>query len=87
MTKSSPSRVWIPVLLCLAAFLGVFALINFCYLPHFIDGDIFEDMQLAREIWRQRRLFPSNWIYGNQYYTIATPVMAALFYDVTVVEH
>ena len=83
MTKSSPIRVRIPVLLCLAAFLGVFALINFRYMPYFIDGDIFEDMQLAREMWRQKTLFPSNWIYGNQYYTIATPVAAALFYGLT----
>lgn len=68
---------------CLAAFFAVFTLINFKYMPCFIDGDIYADMELAREIWRQKALFPDNWIYGNQYYTIATPVAAALFYGLT----
>ena len=83
MTKSASSRFRLPVLLCLAAFLGMFALINFRYLPWFVDGDIFADMQLSREMWRQKTLFPSNWVFGNQYYTVATPVLAALFYGLT----
>ena len=83
MGKRSPLRQTLPPLLCLAAFFVLFAFVNFVYLPRFIDGDIYADMQLAREIWRQKTFFPSNWIYGNQYYTVATPVLAALFFGLT----
>ena len=67
----------------LLAFLAVFAVINFRYLCVFCDGDVYTDMELAREIWRQKSLFPPNWIYGNQYYVVATPVLSALFYGLT----
>ena len=83
MRKVSPLWQTLAPLLCLAAFFAVFALVNFVYLPRVIDGDIYADMVLAREIWRQKTLFPDNWIYGNQYYTVATPVVAALFYGLT----
>ena len=77
------SRLWAAPAACLLAFFAVFAFVNFVYLPRFTDGDIYADMLLAREIWRQKTLFPSNWVYGNQYYTVATPVLAALFYGLT----
>ena len=69
--------------LALLAFLAVFAVLNFRYGQVFCDGDVYTDMALAREIWRQKSLFPSNWIFGNQYYVVATPVLAALFYGLT----
>lgn len=83
MQKRSHSWPSALLIACLAAFFAVFALVNFVYLPRFVDGDIYADMLLAREIWRQKSLFPGNWIYGNQYYTVATPVAAALFYGLT----
>ena len=54
--------------LALLAFLAVFAVLNFRYEQVFCDGDVYTDMALSREIWRQKSLFPSNWIFGNQYY-------------------
>ncbi|MBR4549739.1 MAG: hypothetical protein IKO83_07475 [Oscillospiraceae bacterium] len=69
--------------LCLLAFLAVFAVLNFRSFPVFCDGDVYTDMELAREMWTQKTLFPSNWVFGNQYYVIATPVLAALFYGLT----
>ena len=83
MRKASLRGQTLLPLTCLAAFFLLFALINFTYLPRFIDGDIYADMELAREIWRKKSLFPDNWVYGNQYYTVATPVLAALFYGLT----
>lgn len=83
MRKASSLRQTLPLLLCLAAFFALFAFVNFCWMPRFIDGDIYSDMLLAREIWRHKALFPDSWIYGNQYYTVATPVLAALFYGLT----
>ena len=67
----------------LLAFLSVFAVLNFRYLAVFCDGDVYTDMELAREMWLQKTLFPSNWVFGNQYYVIATPVFAAFFYGLT----
>lgn len=69
--------------LSLLAFLAVFAVLNFRWLPVFCDGDIYTDMSLAREMWEQKTLFPAGWIFGNQYYVIATPVLASLFYGLT----
>lgn len=69
--------------ICLLAFFAVFALINFKYMAFFGDGDVYADMLVAKEMWLQKRLFPANWVYGNQYYTVATPVLAALFYGMT----
>ena len=83
MRKSSALRRSLPPLLCILAYFLVFAAVNYSLLPRLIDGDIYADMLLAREMWRQKTLFPSNWIYGNQYYTFATPVAAALFYGLT----
>ena len=83
MRDKSTLRQSLTPLLCLAAFFGLFAYVNFFCLPRFIDGDIYADMELAREIWRKKSLFPDNWVYGNQYYTVATPVAAALFYGLT----
>lgn len=83
MRKSSALRSSVLPLVCLAAYFLVFAAVNFTQMPRFIDGDIYADMLLAREMWRQKTLFPENWVYGNQYYTVATPVFAALFYGMT----
>ena len=76
---SVPDLQSLPPLVCLAVFFGLFAFVNFFYMPRFIDGDIYADMELAREIWRKKALFPDNWVYGNQYYTVATPVAASNF--------
>ena len=83
MQKRALSPLLVPLLLSIAAFFAVFTVADLCYLPRLIDGDIYADMLLAREIWRQKALFPANWVYGNQYYTVATPVLAALFYGLT----
>ena len=82
MPKHRNWTVLLPVM-CLLAYFAVFAIINFRYMTVFCDGDIYADMELARQIWLQKRLFPEGWIYGNQYYTVATPVLAALFYGLT----
>lgn len=44
--------------------------------------DMYADAYVARLMSEQKTLFPENWIFGNQYYVIATPVISALFYGV-----
>ncbi len=50
---------------------------------HFCDVDMYADLSVAKLMWEQKTLFPENWIFGNQYYIIATPVWCALFYGIT----
>ena len=38
------------------------------------------DAQVAKLMWEQKTLFPEGWVFGNQYYFFATPVVSALFF-------
>ena len=44
--------------------------------------DMYADAEVAKRMAEQHTLFPENWIFGNQYYVIATPAVAALFYHI-----
>lgn len=71
------------ILLILAACLCGFGIINFLGFAHFCTTDMYEDTLVARLIWENKTLFPDNYLFGNQFYVIATPVLAALFYGIT----
>ena len=66
--------------ICIAAHFLLYAYLNFAGLPRYCNSDVFADMQLAKRIWEQKSLFPTGWGFGNQYYVVGTPVLAALFY-------
>ena len=57
--------------------------INFSGNPNFYCTDMYADMQYAVEAWTCKQIFPDGWIFGNQLYVVATPVLAALFYGIT----
>ena len=42
--------------------------------------DIYSDAILAKYMWESGTLFPKGWHFGNQIYTVATPVVTALIY-------
>ena len=67
----------IGVILC---FFAVFALINFKCFTYFCEPDMYADTLVARLMWEGKSLFPFAYVFGNQLYVIATPVLAALFY-------
>lgn len=71
------------IILVLLAYFAVFAIVNFAGFAYFCNADMYEDTLIARLMWEQKTLFPENYIFGNQYYIIATPVFAALFYGLT----
>lgn len=71
------------IILVLLAYFAVFAIVNFAGFAYFCNADMYEDTLIARLMWEQKTLFPANYIFGNQYYVIATPVFAALFYGIT----
>lgn len=71
------------VIACIGAYLLTFAVINFCGFPQLCDSDMYADTLIAKRMWEQKQLFPRGWIFSNQYFVIATPVWAALFYGLT----
>lgn len=68
--------------LLLFAFLGLVFYVNLSCNPEYYDGDIYNDINYAKEAWKAKSIFPKNWIFGNQTYVVATPVLAALFYGI-----
>lgn len=63
-------------------FLLIVFFLNFSKNPYFYNGDMYADLDLAKEIWGSKSLFPPGWVFGNQVYIVATPVIAALFYGI-----
>ncbi len=77
-------RGWHAALLALLAFyLAAFAIINFRGLTEYMNNDIYADTLVAKYMWDKKSLFPDGWVFGNQYYVAATPVLSALFYGLT----
>lgn len=62
----------------LALFLGAFLIVNVRGFVRFCDADMQADVQVASLMREQGTLFPDNWIFGNQFYVAATPVLCAL---------
>ena len=69
--------------LLILAYLAVFGLIGFRGFAHLATADMYEDTLVARLMWEEKSLFPRSFLFGNQVYVAATPVLAALFYGLT----
>ena len=52
--------------------------VNF-HSPFWMDMDIYTDTLFAHILSEEGTLFPSSWVFGNQYYVVSTPVLAAIF--------
>ena len=70
--------------------LGVLAVCFFyiCFLnlsltPSFYCTDMYSDILYSVRAWEEHSLFPDGWVFGNQLYVIATPVLASLIYGIT----
>ena len=83
LNEKQERRFSLIILLVLLAYFAVFAIVNFGGFAYFCNADMYADTLVARLMWEQKTLFPSNFVFGNQYYVIATPVFAALFYGLT----
>ena len=57
--------------------------INFSQNPLFYCADMYSDMMFSVAAWEKASIFPEGWVFGNQYYAVATPVLAALMYGFT----
>ena len=84
MQKKSNSAVIYTCLFgaCLLIFYLSIFYINFSKNPTYYDSDMYCDIQLAKEIWKQKTLFPDGWVFGNQVSVVSTPVLTALFYGI-----
>lgn len=76
-TEKLLTGLTIGVILC---FFAVFAVINFKCFNCFCEPDMYADTLVARLMWEEKTLFPFAYVFGNQLYVIATPVLSALFY-------
>lgn len=70
--------------ICYFLFLCVLQILSILWINYngrcFYSNDMYVDSYIAKLMWEQKTLFPSNWLFGNQYYVIATPVLSALLY-------
>lgn len=57
--------------------------INFSQNPRHYCADMYSDMNYAAEVWQQKSITPEGWVFGNQRYVVATPVLAAIFWGLT----
>ena len=71
------------LVVCILVYIAMYTFINIWDLDKFCNSDVLADMQVAKRMWEQKTLFPEGWIFGNQLYVIATPVVAAIFYGMT----
>lgn len=81
--KKSDITLSVVLTILLLAFLGLVFYVNLSCNPEYYDGDIYNDINYAKEAWKAKSIFPKDWIFGNQTYVVATPVLAALFYGIT----
>ena len=70
------------LVILLAVYLAAICVVNFCAYPTWYDSDMYQDILYASKAWKEKSLFPENWVFGNQYYVVSTPVIAALFCSV-----
>ena len=77
------NRVPILCMLILGVYCTWMLIINFSGNPIFYDADMYSDMLYSVKAWEHKSIFPEGWVFGNQLYAVATPVLAALFYGLT----
>ena len=71
------------VALVILGYLALFTLIDFRGFERMATVDMYEDTLIARLMWEEKTIFPRSYLFGNQFYVVATPVLSALFYGLT----
>lgn len=71
------------ILLCMTICFLTYGCLNFNGFAYYCNSDVYSDAHVAQLMWEQKTLFPEGWGFGNQFYVVATPVIAALFYGIT----
>ena len=69
--------------LVLLGYLLLYAAADFGSFDRLAMADMYADTLVARLMWEAKTLFPKRFLFGNQFYVLATPVLSALFYGLT----
>ena len=80
--KTSTNKLHYPaciLLIMLILYFTLMCVVNFLSPPSYYNSDMYSDIILAEKMWAEKTIFPNNWIFGNQLYVAATPVLSALF--------
>lgn len=72
----------IALLLVIAIYIALMCWINFLGNPFFYDSDMYCDLNYMVTAWNTKSIFPDGWVFGDQFYVVATPVLAALCYGI-----
>lgn len=70
-------------LLVLLGYWTVIVCINLSGSASLYCTDMYTDMMYAEAVVKSGSLFPGGWVFGNQLYVAATPVLAALLLGIT----
>lgn len=77
-------KILILLVLCsMGICLLMYAQLNFGGFARYCNADVYADSQVAVRMWEQKSLFPEGWLFGNQFYVLATPVLSALLFGLT----
>ena len=80
--KNHVSPVAILLMGVLATYFGYICYLNLSCTPSFYCTDMYSDILYSVRAWESKSLFPDGWVFGNQLYVIATPVLASLVYGI-----
>lgn len=82
LKKCKGSPVAIALFGVLLIYFVYICIINLSLTPSFYCTDMYSDVLYAVRAWETKSIFPDGWVFGNQFYVIATPVLASLLYGV-----
>ena len=80
--KLSISPMAIVLIGVLATYFGYICYLNLSLTPSFYVTDMYSDILYSVKAWESKSLFPEGWVFGNQLYVIATPVLSSLIYGI-----
>lgn len=64
-------------------YIGIFTYLNMAKYTQHVDSDIAVDAILAREMWVEKDLTPSNWISSTERLVVGVPMLSSVFYGMT----
>ncbi len=81
--KKESIIITISLVVVLFLYMAAIGYINFSRSPMDYCTDMYSDMSYAEQVWKNKTLFPEGWVFGNQLYAVATPVIASFFWALT----
>lgn len=80
--QSHNSLMTILFLGCLLVYFIFICYLNLSLNTGFYCTDMYSDILYSVKAWEAKSLFPEGWVFGNQFYIIATPALASLVYGI-----